>query len=99
MRQLWYRYKNIHPSRPLAAQQSHLLPDFGTTEIFSSLISCPRVPEVVVIVLVGEDDVEGLEVQVEDPFAVDELDTPHHLNTDNVKMSNQIKYISIWHSL
>ncbi len=56
-------------------------------------------PEVVVIVLVGEDDIEGLEVQVEDPFAVDELDTPHHLNTDNVKMSNQMKYISIWHSL
>jgi hypothetical protein len=36
-------------------------------------------PEVVVIVLVGEDDVEWLEVQVEDSLAVDELNTAHHL--------------------
>ena len=33
-------------------------------------------PEVVVVVGVGEHDVERLEVQVEDPLAVDELDSP-----------------------
>jgi hypothetical protein len=38
-------------------------------------------PEVVVVVLVGEDDVEGLEIQVEDALAVDELNTAHHLPT------------------
>ncbi len=42
--------------------------------------SC-SMPEVVVIVLVGEDDVEGFEVQVEDALAVDELNTAHHLST------------------
>jgi len=36
-------------------------------------------PEVIVVVLVGEDDVEGLEVQVQDPLAVDKLDSPHNL--------------------
>jgi hypothetical protein len=44
----------------------------------TSQYSC-SMPEVVVIVLVGEDDVEGLEVQVEDALAVDELNTAHHL--------------------
>ena len=33
-------------------------------------------PEVVVVVGVGEHDVERLEVKVEDPLAVDELDSP-----------------------
>ena len=33
-------------------------------------------PEVVVVVGVGEHDVERLEVEVEDPLAVDELDSP-----------------------
>ena len=33
-------------------------------------------PEVVVVVGVGEHDVERLEVEVEDPLAVDELDPP-----------------------
>jgi hypothetical protein len=44
----------------------------------NSQYSC-SMPEVVVIVLVGEDDVEWLEVQVEDSLAVDELNTAHHL--------------------
>ncbi len=44
----------------------------------SSQYSC-SIPEVVVIVLVGEDDVEGLEVQMEDSLAMDELNTAHHL--------------------
>jgi hypothetical protein len=42
--------------------------------------SC-SMPEVIVVVLVGEDDVEGLEVQVEDSLAVDELNTADHLST------------------
>ena len=46
----------------------------------TSQYSC-SMPKVVVIVLVGEDDVEGLEVQVEDALAVDELNTAHHLST------------------
>ena len=33
-------------------------------------------PEVVVVVGVGEHDVERLQVEVEDPLAVDELDSP-----------------------
>ena len=33
-------------------------------------------PEVVVVVGVGEHDVERLEVEGEDPLAVDELDSP-----------------------
>ena len=35
-------------------------------------------PEVVVVVGVGEHDVERLEVKVEDPLAVDELDSPEN---------------------
>jgi len=46
----------------------------------TSQYSC-SVPEVVVVVLVGEDDVERLEIQVEDALAVDELNTAHHLST------------------
>jgi hypothetical protein len=46
----------------------------------TSQYSC-SMPEIVVVVLVGEDDVEGLEVQVEDSLAVDELNTAHHLST------------------
>ena len=33
-------------------------------------------PEVVVVVGVGEHDVERFEVEVKDPLAVDELDSP-----------------------
>ena len=42
-------------------------------------------PEVVVVVGVGEHDVERLEVQVEDPLAVDELDSPEK---DRVKKNH-----------
>jgi hypothetical protein len=37
------------------------------------------VPKIVVIVRVGKDDVERLEVQMEDTLAVDELNTTHYL--------------------
>ena len=41
-------------------------------------------PEVVVVVRVGEHDVEGLEVEVEDALAVDELDSPHNLSDEDL---------------
>ena len=41
-------------------------------------------PEVVVVVGVGEHDVEGLEVEVEDPLAVDELDASHNLSDEDL---------------
>ena len=41
-------------------------------------------PEVVVVVRVGEHDVEGLEVEVEDALAVDELDAPHNLPDEDL---------------
>ena len=41
-------------------------------------------PEVVVVVGVGEHDVEGLEVEVEDPLAVDELDASHDLSDEDL---------------
>ena len=41
-------------------------------------------PEVVVVVRVGEHDVEGLEVEVEDALAVDELDPPHNLPDEDL---------------
>ena len=41
-------------------------------------------PEVVVVVGVGEHDVEGLEVEVEDPLAVDELDASHDLADEDL---------------
>ena len=37
------------------------------------------VPEIVVVVGVCEDDVEGLEVQVDDSLTVDKLNTSHYL--------------------
>ena len=39
-------------------------------------------PEVVVVVGVGKHDVEGLEVEVDDPLAVDELDAPDDLSDE-----------------
>ena len=41
-------------------------------------------PEVVVVVGVGEHDVEGLEVEVEDALAVDELDPSHNLSDEDL---------------
>ena len=41
-------------------------------------------PEVVVVVRVGEHDVEGLEVEVEDALAVNELDSPHNLSDEDL---------------
>ena len=41
-------------------------------------------PEIVVVVGVGEHDVEGLEVEVEDPLAVDELDASHNLSDEDL---------------
>ena len=41
-------------------------------------------PEVVVVVGVGEHDVEGLEVEVEDALAVDELDPPDNLPDEDL---------------
>ena len=43
-------------------------------------------PEVVVVVRVGEHDVEGLEVEVEDALAVDELDAPHNLPDEDLAL-------------
>ena len=43
-------------------------------------------PEIVVVVGVGEHDVEGLEVEVEDPLAVDELDAPHNLPDEDLAL-------------
>ena len=41
-------------------------------------------PEIVVVVWVGKHDVEGLEVEVEDALAVDELDSPHNLSDEDL---------------
>ena len=41
-------------------------------------------PEIVVVVGVGEHDVEGLEVEVEDALAVDELDPPDNLPDEDL---------------
>ena len=43
-------------------------------------------PEVVIVVRVGEHDVEGLEVEVEDALAVDELDAPHNLPDEDLAL-------------
>ena len=48
-----------------------LLQLFGQTEVND--------PEVVVVLEVREHDVEGLEIKVEDPLAVYEVDTSHNL--------------------
>ena len=48
------------------------------------LLSQPEVdyPEVVIILDVGEHDVEGLQVQVENTLIVDKVDSPDNLQID-----------------
>ena len=53
---------------------------------FLQLLRQPEVydPEIIIVLDVSEHDVEGLEVEVEDPLAVDELDASHDLSDEDL---------------
>ena len=54
--------------------------------IYLQLFSNPKVndSEVVIIIRVGKDDIERLEVKMNDTLAVNELDTPNNLLDENL---------------
>ena len=64
-----------HVLQRAAHRHEHVLP------ALRQLLRQPEVDDaqVVVVLGVGEHDVEGLQVQVEDALAVDEVDTAHDL--------------------
>ena len=66
---------HLHP--PLPARQPLRQPEVDN-------------PEVVVVIGVGEHDVEGLQVEVEDPLAVDVLHTSHYLQITQFSISQNI---------
>ena len=64
----------IRNSAPLMYSKQTLVSIYGRSDI-----TFDEIPEVVVVVGVGKDDVERLEIQMNDSLTVDELNTPHHL--------------------
>ena len=64
-----------HVLQRAAHRHEHVVP------ALRQLLRQPEVDDaqVVVVLGIGEHDVEGLQVQVEDALAVDEVDTAHYL--------------------